>query len=142
MVVALLFIPDTSIAGLTPFILQMITAGTFCYVLPLAAAMALTTSGAPFADLGVDSEVVFLAMLAAAIVSAVDSALHVAYGFHVARQREDQACEKPADMIDDALGRLGWPIVQVPSGCLTLIVGTQNWWFLAKYRGDPRRTSS
>jgi hypothetical protein len=30
----------------------------------------------------------------------------------------------------------------VPTGGLTLIVGTQNGDFLAKYRGDPLRTSS
>jgi hypothetical protein len=32
--------------------------------------------------------------------------------------------------------------IDIPSGGLTLILGTQKWGFLAKYRGDPLRTSS
>ncbi len=38
-------------------------------------------------------------------------------------------------------GRLGGN-KEVPSGCVTLIIGTKNGDFLAKYRGDPLRASS
>jgi V-type H+-transporting ATPase subunit A len=34
------------------------------------------------------------------------------------------------------------PTLKVPSGALTLIVGPKTWGFLAKYTGDPLRTSS
>ena len=89
--IAYLFIPSLSVAVLIAFTILSILVGVTGYLVPFGAAI----------------NPVFVIGLLMCVGFCVDFASHISYAFFTSEFKD------PADKVSDALGRLGWPILQV-----------------------------
>jgi multidrug efflux pump subunit AcrB len=94
--VAYLFIPSVSVAVLIAFSILSILVGVSGYLVPFGAAI----------------NPVFVIGVLMCVGFCVDFASHISYAFFTAQ------FEDPADKVADALGRLGWPIMQVSNSLI------------------------